>query len=110
MTREQIEGLIRQLMPVIGGIFMALGFITADKWSTVMTVTFELMGPVLIIASTVWSVMSKTRTAILISAAGLMDNTGPQPVGLVKKIELNPKALEAAPLAAATPTNVVLGQ
>jgi len=107
MTKEQIEGLIRQMMPVIGGIFMALGFMTADKWNTVMTVTFELMGPVLIIASTVWSVMSKTRTAILISAAGLMDTTG---TPLVKKVELNPRALEAAPLAAATPTNVVVGQ
>ena len=105
MTQDQLMGLIRQLLPVVGGIAVALGWFTADQVGKLMQVILQIAGPVSVVLGAIWSLIANGKVSILTSAANMPE---------VKKIvvaaaESTPEATEAArSLAIATPVNVVL--
>lgn len=99
MTQDQITGLLRQLLPVFGGIAIALGWLTADqvgKWTGIL---LQAVGPMSVIGGIVWSLLANSKTAIITAAANMPE---------VKKVELTTTP-EAKSLEAATPDNVNVG-
>ena len=97
ITQDQLMGLLRQLLPVLGGLALAFGVsqATVNYW---INVIFQIAGPLSIIAGIVWSLIANNKTSILTAAANLPE---------VKEITLDKKSEEAPALEAATPANVV---
>lgn len=69
MSQDQLTGLIRQLLPVVGTLLGALGWVTPDKWAGITAFILQAVGPLLVLASLVWSVIANTKASILASAA-----------------------------------------
>jgi hypothetical protein len=65
MNREQLIGLLRHLLPFIGGIATARGYITQEGWAVFSEQLLQLAGPVITIAGLVWSYMDKTDKALV---------------------------------------------
>ena len=100
MTTDQIMALIRQALPLLGGVAIALGWFTADQVSAFTQVILQIAGPGLAFIGVVWSFFANNKTSILTSAANMPE---------VKEIKLEPHAPETAALSAATPSNVKVG-
>jgi hypothetical protein len=102
MSNEQIMALIRQLLPVMGGIAVSFGWLTAGQMEGYTTTILQVTGPMLIVISTVWSLIKNTQASMVASVAAM-------PV--VKSIHLEP-TVEGAKLAAPgnSPPNVTVAR
>lgn len=96
MSNEQLIGLLRQILPVFGGIAVTLGWFTSDQVVAGTSTILQIIGPVMIVGSSIWSLVSKTK-ANLVSAVSAMPE--------VQSIKLQPTVAGAA-LAKDTPANV----
>ena len=101
MTTDQIMGLIRQVLPLLGGVAIAFGWLTADQVGALTQKALAIAGPFLMLAGVIWALIANGKASILTSAANMPE---------VKKIELDPHAPETSALAgSATPSNVRVG-
>lgn len=98
MNYEQVTGLIRQILPVVGGVAIAFGWLTKDQVGTLVTNVAAAAGPLMIIGSTIWSLVNKTDKAIVAAANAL-----PQVQGVVTK-----PTEEGRELAASVPSSTVV--
>ncbi len=96
LNSEQWFGLIRQVLPVVGGIFVSLGWIKPSTLQTWTDTLMQVSGPALIVISAVWSAVVKTKAGIVASAAALPE---------VQSIKLEPTTAGRA-LEQTTPANV----
>lgn len=71
MSNEQIIGLIRQILPVFGGIAVTLGWFTSDQVSAATATILQIAGPVLIVVSSIWSLLSKTKASLVATVAAM---------------------------------------
>lgn len=99
MNSEQIMGLIRQILPVLGGIAMTFGWLTPGQVATGTATILSIAGPGLIVISTIWSLVAKTNTSLVAAAAA---------VPAVAHIALQPTP-EGIAIGQATPPNVRVG-
>lgn len=88
MNWEQISGILRHVLTFGGGFIVAKGWISEGAM-------LDVVGAVITIGGVIWSMVTKTPTAIVSSAAAL-------PV--VSSIKLEPSAPSS--LVQATPSNV----
>jgi hypothetical protein len=100
MSSDQILALIRQILPVLGGIAVTFGWLTPGQVETTTATVLSIAGPALIIASTIWSVVAHTQANTLTSAAAIPN---------VKTITLDPMVAGTSALVQATPANVKSG-
>lgn len=100
MSNEQLFGLLRQILPVIGGVLVTLGWAkpaSVQLWSdTIM----QAIGPAMIIGSAVWSLVSKTKANLVSTVAAMPE---------VKSVTLDPTKEGTADLNIVTPPNVKVG-
>jgi hypothetical protein len=73
MNKEQVIGLLRHLLPFIGGIATARGYIAQESWTVFSEQLLQMAGPVITIAGLVWSYFDKTDSAIVAKAIALPD-------------------------------------
>jgi hypothetical protein len=73
MNKEQLIGLLRHLLPFIGGMATARGWITKEGWTVFSEELLQMAGPVFTIAGLVWSYFDKTDAAIVAKAIALPD-------------------------------------
>jgi len=99
MNTEQVMGLVRQLLPVLGTLATTFGWLTPDQVASGTATILAVIGPLMIVASTLWSLFSKTNTAIVSSASAVPN---------VDKIVLNSAVPGTNAMAKATPNNVVI--
>jgi hypothetical protein len=71
MNREQVIGLLRHLLPFIGGMATARGWITQEGWAVFSEELLQLAGPAFTIAGLIWSYFDKTDAAIVAKAIAL---------------------------------------
>lgn len=71
MNQEQVMGLIRQALPLAGGIATTLGYASPELVGQLSAKVLDASGLILIIGSGVWSMMSKTKAAIVERAIAL---------------------------------------
>ena len=100
LNTEQWFGLLRQILPVIGGIFVSLGWIKPATLQTWTDTAMQISGPTLIVISAVWSAIMKTKANIVATAATITDTNGNK---IVENIKLAPTA-EGREVEKATPT------
>ncbi len=71
MSNEQVFALIRQILPVLGGVAVGLGWLTQGQFDGAASIVLQLMGPVMIIASTVWSLVKNTKANLVSTVAAM---------------------------------------
>lgn len=71
MTADQIMGLLRQILPAIGGLAVALGWLTTDQVSHFTSILMQVGGPVLLAASAIWAVIANSKKSIIASATAM---------------------------------------
>jgi hypothetical protein len=107
MTPQNTAAL-QQALTALGMFATAFGWTTKEDASNFVTWAMALVGPLMLVAGPAWALLTTRRNSVITSVSQMTDNeTG---VPLVRKIELNPKAPDAAVVNAATPANVVVGQ
>lgn len=84
MNPAQLEGTIRQFLPFFSGIALALGWTWFDG---VASAILMALGPVMGLASLIWSLVSKKQANIVAAAAALRDANS---VPIVERIALAP--------------------
>lgn len=65
LSQEQILGLLRQLLPVIGTVLTATGVVKAGSWGTVETLILTIAGPLMIAGSAIWTTITNTQRALV---------------------------------------------
>lgn len=88
MNWEQISGILRHILTFGGGFVVAKGWLSEG-------LMMDVVGAIITIGGVIWSVVNKTPSAIVSSAAGLAE---------VQSIKLEPSAPTA--LVQSTPSNV----
>lgn len=74
MTNDQIMGLVRQGLAILGTLATAFGWITPDKVASITATVLSIAGPLLMVAGLVWNVIANKQTSIAASL-GANDNT-----------------------------------
>lgn len=97
MSTDQIVALIRQMLPLLGGIMLTLGVSSATETAWV-NFAMEIAGPVTIAGSAIWTGFANTRASIMASAAKPAAPGVPSPQIVLPQQE--------AKLAASLPANV----
>lgn len=103
MTQDQIMGLLRQLLPVLGTLATSLGILTADQVGSITATVLTLAGPVMIVGGAIWALFANSKTSIIKSAAA-MGETRVTPNETSTTIEvLDPNLAHVAAQAATPP-------
>lgn len=90
---------MRQLLPMLGTLLIALGVVKADQWAAWSTIIMLAIGPAFLIGSIIWSFVANSKKSILTSASNMPE---------VNKIELKREEPGSSELNKATPANVVV--
>lgn len=80
ITFDQVSGLLRQVVPLLGGIAIARGWINVEQLTLIT-------GAILSVAGVVWSLFANSQNSILRSTAAMDE---------VTKVVLNDKAVADA--------------
>lgn len=73
LSNDQIMGLLRQVLPVIGGIGVTLGWVTTDQVAAGTQFLLQIASPLAIIVGLTWSLIANMKSSILQSAAQMPD-------------------------------------
>jgi putative Mn2+ efflux pump MntP len=73
-TVDQYMGLLRQAIPAIGGLCVALGWISQEHMSAYVTSILSAAGPILLFIGVVWSMIANSQFSIRKAAAKLPEN------------------------------------
>jgi hypothetical protein len=68
-TQDQVMGQLRAIIPAVGTIISALGFMSADKVGPIVSTLLTAVGPISVIIVGLWSWVSNSRAAIMAAAA-----------------------------------------
>lgn len=71
MSNDQITGQLRQLLPILGSIAVALGWIAPDKASAIVTNILAVVGPLMVLGGIIWTGFANTEKALVQSAAAV---------------------------------------
>lgn len=69
MSQDQWLAILRQLLPALGGIAVALGWLTKDQVGPLVANILAAAGPLMLVGGTIWAVIANTRASIMASAA-----------------------------------------
>lgn len=76
MSNEQLLGLLRQFLPVLGTILGTLGWVKPENWATSSAIIMSVAGAALVIISAIWSLIDKTKASIVAKADALPEVAG----------------------------------
>lgn len=71
MSNDQIAGQLRQILPILGSMAVALGWISPEKANAVVTNILAIVGPLMILGGIVWTAFANTEKALVQSAAAI---------------------------------------
>lgn len=100
---DQISGILRQFVPLVAGIAIALGYLTQKDAETIIVSVNEFLvnvakviGPLGAIAGVLWSVKVNTGPAILQSASSVLKAEAASGVLVAGSQEVKKATLEVA--------------
>lgn len=88
MSNDQITAQIRQLLPALGALAVALGWIAPDVAGQLVTNILAAIGPLMILGGMAWASYANTEKALLESAAQIIDPLTNKPALIVTSVEL----------------------
>lgn len=94
MNATQLEAFARQVLPILGTLLTVFGIKSATA-NAVIDMLMTVIGPVTIIGSAIWSLISNMKANVIAKAAALPE---------VQSIKLTPQA--PAAIVNSTPDNV----
>lgn len=94
MNPVQLEGLARQVLPILGTLLAVFG-ISAATANTIVNTLLAIIGPLMAIASVLWDLFANKTSAVISKTAALPE---------VKEITLEPTVPSS--MVSATPDNV----
>ncbi|HUP80487.1 MAG TPA: hypothetical protein VM260_18205 [Pirellula sp.] len=68
MTADQIMGLLRQVLPVLGALAVSFGWIAPDKVAPITANILAVAGPAMMLGGTIWAILANSKTSIIKSA------------------------------------------
>lgn len=71
MTQDQIMALIRQVIPIIGGLLTALGWMSPETVAKLAGLATQIGGPIVIVAGAIWAFIANSKTSIIASASAM---------------------------------------
>lgn len=72
MNMNQVWSMVRMALSFGGGILVTFGFLTSSQLSTAITSIGEILGPLSVLASLVWSLFIHTKTQTVKAAADIV--------------------------------------
>ncbi len=97
MTADQLNGLLRQVLPILGTILAVFGMSSATA-NGIVNLLMSISGPLIAVGSAVWAFVANSRSSIMASAAKPVDAMTPAPLIVLPR--------EEADLAQKLPANV----
>lgn len=71
MSHDQITAQLRQILPIVGSMAVALGYISPEKAGVLVSNILAVIGPLMILGGIVWSWFANTEKALVQSAAAI---------------------------------------
>lgn len=99
MTQDQIMGLIRQLLPIVGTLLVTFKLMSPESLAGFTDKALLVIGGLMPVISLVWAYFANNKSSILKSAAQMPE---------VKEIKLDPTKPETTTLNDVTPNNVTI--
>lgn len=67
MTQDQFMGLLRQVLPFLGGLAVGKGWLTAAEFADLSTLVLQIAGPIILVGSSIWAFAANSKKSILTS-------------------------------------------
>lgn len=97
MTQDQVMGLLRQILPIVGTLLAALGFSKiAAGIAGNMDIIIAIAGAVFNVASLVWALIANSKTSIVKSVSAMGEVNSDQLITAIKDPALKQAARDAA--------------
>lgn len=71
-NQTQILGIVRMLMMALGSFLVTKGFLSSDQVAGLTTSLIQIIGPILMVAPTIWSLFVHTKAATVARAADIV--------------------------------------
>lgn len=97
MNIDQLNGLLRQVLPIVGTLLTAMGVKSATA-NALVDLILTVAGPAMLIGSAIWAFIANSRRSIMAAAAKPVDANTPAPQIVLPVAE--------ADLAQSLPSNV----
>ena len=75
MTSDQFMGLVRQAIPLIGGIAVAMGWLTTGQVARTTEIVLQIGGPLFVLWGIIWSYVANSKESIVQSVAAMPETT-----------------------------------
>ncbi len=107
-TQNQVMGQLRILLPALGTVAIALGWVSAEQVGGIIVAVINIAGSAMILGGAVWQVIANSKKSILTAAAQIPEvQKGNVPIVLAPADNTPEAKKEVAELVKATPDNVV---
>lgn len=103
MTQDQFMGLLRQVLPILGTVFTALGWVSAGTSSAWMDLILQIAGPAFVLWGVIWAFIANGKGAITQSVAAMPETSVKPGTNGSAVITINDPTLAATAIKAATP-------
>jgi hypothetical protein len=71
MTQDQLMGLIRQLIPVIGGLLVSIGFLSPETVAKLTGLWAQIGGGLVVVIGGIWAYVANSKASIIKSATAM---------------------------------------
>lgn len=68
-TQDQIMGQLRTIIPALGTIVSAIGWVSSDRVGATVSALLTAVGPISYLVAAAWSFVANSRASIMASAA-----------------------------------------
>lgn len=99
LSQEQIMGLLRQILPLIGGMAVAMGWLTTDQVGKYTQFILQIAGPIMVGWGVIWSFFANSKSSLITKVADLDE---------VKNVVLDSKQPDSIGINSVTPPNVTM--
>jgi len=77
MTTDQIMGVLRQILPILGGLATGLGWLTVDQVTGYTQIILQIAGPAVSLVGIIWSLKANSKTSILTAVSNMPELAAP---------------------------------
>lgn len=97
MTQDQLMGLMRQVIPIVGGLLVSIGFLNPETVAKITGLWAQIGGGVIVVVGGIWAFMANSKSSIIASASAMPE---------VKSMTLTDAGLAETAKAADSTTNI----
>lgn len=83
ISQEQVLGLLRQILPIIGTLLVSLGLMKPETVGNFTSTILTIAGPVMIVISAIWSLIDKTKTSMVAKVDAMAKDPTSPVVGII---------------------------